>query len=90
VFLLLDITLDICHVYCQCLVVPHAYSVKQKRTILPCVSGFEALKILVGDYEPLNVIEVKRTRPILGWNNPINFNSLYFDLLELWPRTAAT
>jgi hypothetical protein len=90
VFLLFDITLDLRHVQSQRFIIPDTNRIKQKRTILPCVPGFETLKILVGDYEPLDVVEVKRTWPILGWNYPINFNSLYFDLLELWPRTAAT
>jgi hypothetical protein len=90
VFLLLDVSFDLRHVYCQSFVVPHADCVKQKRTILLRVPSLEALEVLVSDYEPLNVVEVKRTWPILGWNNPIDFNCLYFNLLELWPRTAAT
>ena len=89
-FLLFDVSFDLRHVYCQSFVVPHTDGVKQERTILLRVPRLEALEVLVGDDEPLNVVEVKRTWPILGWDYPINFNSLYFDLLELWPRTAAT
>ena len=87
---MLNIPLDFRHVESQRLIVPHTDGVKQERAILLCVPRLKALEVLVGYDEPLNVVEVKRTRPILGWYNPIDFNRLYFNLLELWPRTTAT